>query len=89
MPEAETRMRGRYLTTTFLVEVDDVEDDVSCAPQDARHGNYFFFRFFFAFAALAFLVVGCRFWPALAAAALLGRGPTARMSRRASSKLGG
>ena len=59
------------------------------APQDARHGNYFFFRFFFAFAALAFLVVGCRFWPALEAAALLGRGPTARMSRRASSKLGG
>jgi hypothetical protein len=32
MPEAETRMRGRYLTTTFLIEVDDVEDDVSCAP---------------------------------------------------------
>ena len=26
-----------------------------------RDGNYFFFRFFFAFAALAFLVVGCRF----------------------------
>ena len=52
-------------------------------------GNYFFFRFFFAFAALALLVVGCRFWPALEAAALLGRGPAARMSRRASSKLGG
>jgi hypothetical protein len=82
-------MRGRYLTTTFLMEVDDVEDDVSRTRQDAPHGNYFFFRFFFAFAALAFLVVGCRFWSALGGAALLGRGPTARMSRRASSKLGG
>ena len=81
-------MRGRYLTTTFLVEVDDVEDDVS-ARRRTRGTDYFFFRFFFAFAALAFLVVGCRFWRALAAAALLGGGPTARMSRRASSKLGG
>ena len=50
--------------------MDDVEDDVLHAG-DARPASYFFFRFFFAFAALAFLVVGCRFCSALGGAALL------------------
>ena len=82
-------MRGSYVTITFLVVGDDVEDDVSCMRQDARHGNYFFFRFFFALAALAFPLVGCGFWLALGGTALLGGGSTARISRRASTKLGG